>query len=348
MLTELGLRNFKAFGDTEQKVSLSKITLIYGPNSGGKSSIIHALLMLKQSINVESLRSATKPKLVLRGQYVDLGSFSALIHKHEQNRELEIGIRTVSKADSSWDVDISLMAKEMPILSEADYKFRSENGTLSFNAQCEYDKKTERWKRTSGVLKENTYEYEYDKKTERWRHTSDVLKTKKHNLPEKRIADAIKGLSFDETYGYLPLPVNQSEISRIRESWARTDLRKVTPIVASTIANFERALLDMAYLGPLRSYPKRIYAVSDDARDSTGVSGEFTPHILHYDSRILKTVNKWFGQFEIPYKLSIDKIGDPNMVGEYVSLSLIDRRTRTQVTLTDVGFWDKSGASNNN
>ena len=49
MLSELRLRNFKAFGDKEQKAPMSKITLIYGPNSGGKSSVTHAkaLLLLK-------------------------------------------------------------------------------------------------------------------------------------------------------------------------------------------------------------------------------------------------------------------------------------------------------------
>ena len=47
-ILKLVLRNFKAFGDPEQQAPLSRITLIYGPNSGGKSSIIQALLLLKQ------------------------------------------------------------------------------------------------------------------------------------------------------------------------------------------------------------------------------------------------------------------------------------------------------------
>ena len=334
MLTELGLKNFKAFGNVEQKAPLSKITLIYGPNSGGKSSIIQALLMLKQSMNVKSRRSATKPKLVLRGEYVDLGSFSALIHKHEQNRKLEIGIKTIFKDNFSWNVDIQLMAEKAPILSEAEYEFLSEKENLFFNAKCKYDKEKEWWLRDSGLLKKEIIEIE---------------EFYEGHLPGKWIADAEKGLSDDGTYGYLPLPAITSDERFIAatdvrrkeawERWLRDDFRKkVIGIVAPAIADFERLLLKMAYLGPLRSYPKRIYAVSDDARDSTGVSGEFMPHILHHDSRILKSVNKWFGQFEIPYKLSIDKIGDPNMVGEYVSLSLIDRRTKTQVTLTDVGF----------
>lgn len=88
MLTELTLRNFKAFGDELQTLPMSKITLIYGPNSGGKSTVIQALLLLKQSD--EDRRRAGA--LVTRGEYVDLASFRAMVHKHE-DRTIEIGIR---------------------------------------------------------------------------------------------------------------------------------------------------------------------------------------------------------------------------------------------------------------
>ncbi|MCY3638028.1 MAG: AAA family ATPase, partial [Chloroflexi bacterium] len=87
MLTGIGLRNFKAFGDEMQEAPLSKITLIYGPNSGGKSSIIQALLLLKQSLKVAD------SGLALRGEFVDLGSSHALLHKHEVERDLGISIK---------------------------------------------------------------------------------------------------------------------------------------------------------------------------------------------------------------------------------------------------------------
>ena len=77
-----------------QSVRLSKLNLIYGPNSGGKSSIIQALLLLKQSriddYETMYLQAERPGKLIPRGEYVDLGSFSALIHKHELGRELGI------------------------------------------------------------------------------------------------------------------------------------------------------------------------------------------------------------------------------------------------------------------
>lgn len=99
MLTELGLRNFKAFGDEMQRAPLAPITLIYGPNSGGKSSIIQALLLLKQSHRIDdnqpytrfSLRWMSMPlELVTSGNLVDLGSYPSVIHMHDTSRSLEV------------------------------------------------------------------------------------------------------------------------------------------------------------------------------------------------------------------------------------------------------------------
>ena len=92
MLTGIGLRNFKAFGDEMQEAPLSKITLIYGPNSGGKSSVIQALLLLKQSLKPNYDYDWVR-RLVPRGEFVDLGSSLAMLHKHQEKRELGIGIK---------------------------------------------------------------------------------------------------------------------------------------------------------------------------------------------------------------------------------------------------------------
>lgn len=86
MLYEVGIENFKPFG-TRQVAPLRRITLIYGPNSGGKSSLIQGLLLLKQSIEGTSARSSG---LVPRGDYVDLGSFRSFIHRHDRARELRL------------------------------------------------------------------------------------------------------------------------------------------------------------------------------------------------------------------------------------------------------------------
>ena len=123
MLTGIGLRNFKAFGNEMQEAPLSKITLIYGPNSGGKSSIIQAILMLKQSLDIPMQGAkpigSSKRWLIPMGEDVDLGKFETLVHKHESDRNLVIKIAYGRPflLNSKVELDLTFVAQE---LSEAD------------------------------------------------------------------------------------------------------------------------------------------------------------------------------------------------------------------------------------
>jgi hypothetical protein len=89
MLKEITIENFKPFG-TEQTVPLAPITLIYGPNSSGKSSIIQALLLLCQSFQGSP---QTASRLIFRGEYVDLGSFYSVLYHHDLQRSLKLKFR---------------------------------------------------------------------------------------------------------------------------------------------------------------------------------------------------------------------------------------------------------------
>ena len=71
MLKGLILENFKSFSE-RQYIPLAPLTLIYGANSSGKSSILQSLLLIKQTIEAgRSNDSLFTPK----GNLVDLGSF---------------------------------------------------------------------------------------------------------------------------------------------------------------------------------------------------------------------------------------------------------------------------------
>ncbi len=87
MLSGLILENFKAFGE-RQLIPLAPITLVFGVNSAGKSSVIQSLLMLKQTLFVSRLSFSL---FDLNGQFVDLGSFHDLVFKNEQStRKVEV------------------------------------------------------------------------------------------------------------------------------------------------------------------------------------------------------------------------------------------------------------------
>lgn len=86
MLGGLILENFKAFG-LRQEIPLAPITLIFGANSAGKSSILQSLLLLKQTLAQAETSDAV---LVPRGSWVDLGNFREFVFEHDTSRTMEI------------------------------------------------------------------------------------------------------------------------------------------------------------------------------------------------------------------------------------------------------------------
>lgn len=79
VITELGIGNFKAFGEM-QRVPIKPLTLIFGANSSGKSSIIHSLLLLNEFQSSGRL-DVHRPRKA--GDTVDLGGLRNYVHRHD-------------------------------------------------------------------------------------------------------------------------------------------------------------------------------------------------------------------------------------------------------------------------
>ena len=97
MLKKLTIKNFKPYGDIAA-VRLAPITLIYGPNSSGKSSIIQSLLLMNQTLSSEKARG--RNDLITRGTNIDLGNFSSILHRHDEDKTLQLGYEFSSSSSS--------------------------------------------------------------------------------------------------------------------------------------------------------------------------------------------------------------------------------------------------------
>ncbi len=88
-ITRNGFSNFKPFGEQEQMFSKKPITLIYGPNSIGKSSVMNALLYLQyfQKKGEFSLISTN-----MFGDTLDLGGFQKCIHQRDNSKTMSFTV----------------------------------------------------------------------------------------------------------------------------------------------------------------------------------------------------------------------------------------------------------------
>ena len=84
---KIGFNNFKPFGEKLQTFSKKPITLIYGPNSIGKSSFIH---MNAYSRYMHKTKNLNLLQTDMFGDNINLGGFSKFIHKRDKSKKLTL------------------------------------------------------------------------------------------------------------------------------------------------------------------------------------------------------------------------------------------------------------------
>ena len=243
MLTSLRVKNFKAWKDTGP-VRLAPLTVFFGANSAGKSSLGHLLLALKQTV-----LSADRKRPLLLGDdnaLIDLGTFAECLHNHDltQSLEFELGWQLPSRLEVKDPVSGSRLSgdglrlsvrmqadtREQPVMHKLAYGLlhgAGENLTVSF----------ERDDKGKWTIDSSSYQF--------WRNQG---RTWALDDPDKfyRVSDQSR--------------------ARFRNAEFLSDFALQT----------EAALNSVYYLGPLRDYPKRIYSWSGETPESVGQRGEFS------------------------------------------------------------------------
>ena len=87
-LTAITLENFKGIADPIT-VPIHPITLLFGKNSAGKSTILQALHYLREVIEH---RQPDPDRTHIGGDAIDLGGFQVLVHRNQLDRRIRIRV----------------------------------------------------------------------------------------------------------------------------------------------------------------------------------------------------------------------------------------------------------------
>jgi len=85
-LTRLEIENFKCIGE-RQTIQIKPITLLFGPNSAGKSTILQAVQYLSRFLTDEFFKKSNEDNLK---NSFDMGSFESLVHRHDLSKTIRI------------------------------------------------------------------------------------------------------------------------------------------------------------------------------------------------------------------------------------------------------------------
>jgi ABC-type ATPase involved in cell division len=88
MLSAIELQNFKGVG-ARQRIDFAPLTLLFGANSAGKSTILQALLYLHEILE---RGTADVDRTELGGDVLELGGFARLVHRHQMGRAIVLRV----------------------------------------------------------------------------------------------------------------------------------------------------------------------------------------------------------------------------------------------------------------
>jgi predicted ATPase len=148
MITAFTVKNFKAIGDEPVRIELKPITLLFGANSAGKSSILHALhyayeVFNNHNLNVEKITLGENNSLDLKG-------FKSFVHNNDFNRsvilnfELDFTVdmvesitKKISREEKVGDVN-NIIINPKNLLSDADRAYVQVEVSWNTAQQCPY------------------------------------------------------------------------------------------------------------------------------------------------------------------------------------------------------------------
>lgn len=96
MFSKLRVKNFRSINDSKE-INFSRLNVFVGPNNSGKSSLLYALLMLRQTLQDKDSRST----LFTSGPHVDLGSYLDIING---NFQLQVSSPALTASDTGGEI----------------------------------------------------------------------------------------------------------------------------------------------------------------------------------------------------------------------------------------------------
>jgi hypothetical protein len=324
----LSLGNFKAFAET-QNVPIKPLTLIFGANSSGKSSIIHALLLACHAAKTKKL-DVTHPDI--GGKAVDLGGFRQFVHKRDVGRKVEwsveLDVQSINRPayqmlNKHKRIRISLtfgmpqddhgnpMQGKSPWLisyiidsdgQEIIRMSRRGDGTMRVD-RVESGILVQL---IQGVILNNTTASTQPSEAE----LKDIKKSVDDMVSEMRFA--APGLLPEKLLGeyssgyFYPIPKSNRLEALIRSAGMFIP-KNLSDLVLGVNGSLEKHLDRVRYLGPLRSFPRRHLAFGDDHDANWLAGGGYAWDVVRTNAKVRESVNGWLGAdaLQTKYQLKI-------------------------------------------
>ena len=323
MFTEMRVRNFKSWSDSGP-IRLAPVTGFFGTNSSGKTSLLQALLLLKQT--AESVDRRQVLNLGDDRSHMQLGVMTDIIYNHDEDSLLNF--------EFSWhDRELAkALSRDLP-------ETESRSDGFSFSTEIGLDRKNgpyvEQFSYTAAKMSAR-----YLRTTTNQKYNLLVCMNGNEEYLQRHPGRPLSG--FPPPVRYYGFP--DTVFARFQNS----DFLSYFPEA------LEYLLDGLYYLGPLRQRPQRLYEWQGSVPSGVGISGrraieallasQHLPKIARRPDRkgrvvrnytIRSVVQHWLRELQLAESFNIEPMVPD--VGRY-RVMIKPASHAAEVLLPDVGF----------
>lgn len=323
------LQNFMGYLDTDW-VALHPINLLFGRNSSGKSAIIRALLLLKQSLHIP--QSYDSALVIDMEDGIYMGNFRNWVHQHNITLNVSFGFKyatqildpVINNPATAYMVELgfgvlptnpqAIILKQVSIA----YEWVSEESNIP--QQSEIFAATFE----SGIWHKSTNDDWLDQ----------ISNTETVNLVE----DTWQYLEPRSYLSFFPELYLPNSLEKYMGSKKGEDINWLLKIFHDATRQFLNALI---YVKPIREEPKRYYEVTRLTRPTLDKHGQYViqSYLLAQKTQPerLQKVNDWLQTFGFNCHLKVIKVSEESNIYT-ISIVELKEKNPLNVNLRDVGF----------
>jgi hypothetical protein len=320
MLTALHIGNFKAFAET-QRIPVRPLTLIYGANSSGKSSVLHGLILARHAQETGDL---DVHRTNVGGESVDLGGFRQYVHRREANRRVEWAMDLDTSSFKDRLAELFAPVKQVTMLLKLGITLDDQDRPLpestpeinTYELLADGQSILRMSRRRDGKLQLDRLDHEHPvfrkiiKAMVLLSTTTETIHPEDFEGLDEAIAELVPEVVAKSTR-FLPdglaesnvfSPGGQPRLFTISKARRKEELsaavrsflpRKIDELLRGVGQIVTGELSRLRYLGPLRSYPPRHVAFSQHHDPNWYAGGGYAWDVVRRDANVRKLVNEW-------------------------------------------------------
>ncbi len=335
MLTALRIGNFKAFAES-QRIPVRPLTLIYGANSSGKSSVLHSMILARHAQETGDL---DVHRTNVGGESVDLGGFRQYVHRREANRRVEWAMDLDTSSFKDRLAELFAPVKQVTMLLNLGIDLDDQDHPLpesipeihTYELLADGQSLLRMSRRRDGKLQLDRLDHEHPvfreviKAMVLLSTTTETIHPEDFEGLDEAIAELVPEVVAKSTQ-FLPdglaesnvfSPGGQARLFTISKARRKEELsaavrsflpRKIDEILRGVGQVVAGELSRLRYLGPLRSYPPRHLAFSQHHDPNWYAGGGYAWDVIRREASVRKLVNEWLSaadRLQTPYELRI-------------------------------------------